>query len=145
MLYLCNGVLTGYRTKRVPYALIPVASPGTARMQVVPSDRGAPSGDGAFAFLCALRIPVKGGYALVGGHLAQDVGCGKRALGMQVAPPRYRLDAPLQAHAPMAPEHLAQLGIHAAFYPVVRGGNGSAFQQLRIEVGEQRAGAREPL
>ena len=74
----------------------------------------------------------------VGGHLAQRVRHRLRAFDMQVAPPEHGLDALELREAAVAPQDLAELGVHAPFDPVVGGGHRPLCAQRRVEAREQR-------
>ena len=80
----------------------------------------------------------------VGGHLAQRVRHRLRAFDMQVAPPEHGLDALELREAAVAPQDLAELGVHAPFDPVVGGGHRPLCAQRRVEVREQRPRIDEP-
>ena len=73
-------------------------------------------------------------------HDPQDLGRRQRRLGVHVAPPEDRLDAPDRREPPVHPEHLPQPGVDPALDHVVGGGPLAAPLIRHLHEGEQLAG-----
>ena len=75
-------------------------------------------------------------HVVVGRHGPQHLGGRLRALGVHAAEPEGRLYPPRQAHPPVVPEHLPDLGVGAAFDAVVGAGHRPLRGEAGVEVGE---------
>ncbi len=107
-----------------------------ACMQVIPLHSSAPAPHRFIFFASFGSCSIKLSNQDVRRHFLQDLFRACTGFKVHIAPPERRLDAPRQPQSPMLSQHVADLGVHAAFDPVRSRRNRSSLEQAFVEIGE---------
>ena len=123
-------------TRKCVQSLIVIHAIRAACMQVIPLHSSAPAPHRFIFFASFGSCSIKLSNQDVRRHFLQDLFRACTGFKVHIAPPERRLYAPRQPQSPMLSQHVADLGVHAAFDPVRSRRNRSSLEQAFVEIGE---------